>query len=121
MKHLEKLTAKEEEVMAVLWKLQKAFVKEIQRELDGKPHYNTVSTLVRLLEDKGFVAHQAFGKTHQYFPVVDKKAYSEKVIDQTSSRYFDGSYKNMVSFFAQQDKISEQELEEILELIKNKK
>lgn len=120
MKHSEKLTAKEEEVMAVLWKLKKAFVKEIQQELEGKQHYNTVSTLVRLLEDKGYVAHQAFGKSHQYFPVVDKKAYSEKVMEQTSTRFFDGSYKNMVSFFAQQDKISEQELEEILELIKNK-
>ncbi|MBZ9628797.1 BlaI/MecI/CopY family transcriptional regulator [Psychroflexus sp. CAK1W] len=120
MKNLEKLTAKEEEIMAVLWKLKKAFVKEILEELDGEQHYNTVSTLVRLLEDKGFVAHQAFGKSHQYFPVVDKKAYSEKVMEQTSTRFFDGSYKNMVSFFAQQDKISEQELEEILELIKNK-
>ncbi|GAA0752730.1 BlaI/MecI/CopY family transcriptional regulator [Psychroflexus lacisalsi] len=120
MKHSEKLTAKEEEVMAVLWKLKKAFVKEIQEELEGNQHYNTVSTLVRLLEDKGYVAYKVFGKSHQYFPVVDKKSYSEKILEQNSSRFFDGSYKNMVSFFAQQDKISEQELEEILELIKNK-
>lgn len=120
MENFEKLTAKEEELMAVLWKLKKAFVKEIQQELEGTPHYNTVSTLVRLLEDKGFVSHNAFGKSHQYFPVVDKKSYSEKIMEQNSSRFFDGSYKNMVSFFAQQDKISEQELEEILELIKNK-
>jgi predicted transcriptional regulator len=120
MKHLEKLTAKEEEIMTVLWKLEKAFVKEIIQKLQGKQHYNTVSTMVRLLEEKGYVSHQAFGKSHQYFPIVDKKTYSEKVMEQTSTRFFDGSYKNMVSFFAQQDKISEQELEEILELIKNK-
>ena len=120
MKKLEKLTPKEEELMAVLWKLKKAFVKEIIEELDGKQHYNTISTLVRLLEDKGFVAHTAFGKSHQYFPLVDKTSYSEKIMEQTSSRFFEGSYKNMVSFFAQQDKISKQELEDILELIKNK-
>lgn len=120
MKHLEKLTAKEEEIMAVLWKLKKAFVKEILQELEGEHHYNTVSTLVRLLEDKGYVAHQAFGKTHQYYPVIDKDTYSEKIMEQTSSRFFEGSYKNMVSFFAQQDKISEKDLEDILELIKNK-
>lgn len=120
MKNFEKLTAKEEEVMAVLWKLKKAFVKEIQQELEGEQHYNTVSTMVRLLEEKAYVSHQAFGKSHQYFPVVDKKAYSEKVMEQTSTRFFEGSYKNMVSFFAQQDKISEQELEEILKLIKSK-
>ncbi|WP_019037371.1 BlaI/MecI/CopY family transcriptional regulator [Psychroflexus tropicus] len=120
MKASEKLTAKEEEVMAVLWKLKKAFVKEIISELEGKQHYNTVSTMVRLLEDKGYVAHQAFGKSHQYFPVIDRKTYSEKIMEHTSSRFFDGSYKNMVSFFAQQDKISEKDLEDILELIKNK-
>lgn len=120
MKNLEKLTAKEEEIMAVLWKLKKAFVKEILQELDGKQHYNTVSTMVRLLEEKDYVSHLAFGKSHQYFPVVDKKSYSERIMEQNSSRFFDGSYKNMVSFLAQQDKISEQELEEILELIKNK-
>jgi predicted transcriptional regulator len=98
MKTSEKLTAKEEEIMAVLWKLKKAFVKEIINELEGKQHYNTVSTMVRSLEDKGYVSHQAFGKSHQYFPVVDKKSYSEKIMEQNSSRFFDGSYKNMVSF-----------------------
>ena len=119
MKNFEKLTAKEEELMAALWKLKKAFVKEIQQELEGKQHYNTVSTLVRLLEDKGYVAHQAFGKSHQYFPIIDMKSYSERIMEQNSTRFFGGSYKNMVSFFAQQDKISEKDLEDILELIKN--
>jgi predicted transcriptional regulator len=120
MKNLEKLTVKEEEVMSVLWKLKKAFVKEIVSELQGKNHYNTISTIVRQLEDKSFVSYTSYGKSHQYFPIVEREKYSTTVMDQNSKRFFEGSYKNMVSFFAQQEKISEKDLEDILELIKNK-
>ncbi len=74
---MKKLTNKEEEVMQVLWKLEKAFVKEILVKLPGKDiHYNTVSTIVRKLEDKGFVAHEDFGSTYRYFPIVDQEDYS---------------------------------------------
>src|SRR5690554_2622954 len=119
---MEKLTNKEEEVMRALWKLDKAFVKDLLAEMSGTGlHYNTVSTIVRKLEEKGFVDHTAFGNTHQYFPIVSKEAYRKKVISLTSKRYFDNSYKNMVSFFAKEEKISAQELREILDLIENKK
>jgi BlaI family penicillinase repressor len=70
---MDKLTAKEEDIMMVLWELERAFVKDIVSKLSGKNHYNTISTIVRNLEDKGYVAHQAFGKTHQYFPVITKE------------------------------------------------
>lgn len=117
---MERLTNKEEAIMQALWKLEKAFVKEILAELDHDNHYNTVSTIVRNLEEKGFIGHQAFGKTHQYFPLVSKEEYTASYMNLASERYFDSSYKNMVSFFAKQEKISAAELKEILAIIENK-
>jgi len=117
---MEKLTQKEEEVMQALWSLEKAFVKEIVPELQGANHYNTVSTIVRKLEEKGYVAHEAFGKTHRYFPVVEKEAYRNKFVNNAMTSYFNDSYKNMVSFFAKEEKISATELREILEMIESK-
>lgn len=121
MSRIEKLTAKEEEIMSVLWQLGHAFVKDIVAELDKELHYNTVSTIVRNLEEKGFVAHKTFGKTHQYYAIVDREVYSGEVLKQNSQRFFDGSYKNMVSYFAKENKISQTDLEDILELIKHQK
>lgn len=119
---MEKLTNKEEEVMQALWKLEKAFVKEILAEMtNNNLHYNTVSTLVRKLEDKGFVNYEAFGKTHRYYPNVSKEAYSAQFMKNASQKFFDNSYKKMVSFFAEEEKISAEELREILALIENKK
>ena len=117
---MERLTNKEEEVMQVLWKLEKAFVKEIISLLPGEQHYNTVSTIVRNLEEKGYVDHHAFGKTHQYFPKVNKEAYTKKFMSAATERFFDNSYKSMVSFFAKEEKISAEELREILKLIEKK-
>lgn len=117
---MEKLTNKEEEVMQALWDLEKAFVKEIIEKLPGENHYNTISTIVRNLEDKGFVAYHAFGKTHQYYPLVTKTDYAKKFMNLASQRYFNNSYKSMVSFFAKEEKISAEELREILEIIEKK-
>lgn len=117
---MEKLTQKEEEVMQVLWDLEKAFVKEIVPQLEGSNHYNTVSTIVRKLEEKGYVGYEAFGKTHQYFPVVDKESYRNKFVNSAMTSYFNNSYKNMVSFFAREEKISAHELREILEMLESK-
>ncbi len=118
---MERLTNKEEEVMQALWALEKAFVKEIIERLDGVNHYNTISTIVRNLEDKGFVSYNAFGKTHQYYPVVSKEDYATKFMNIASQRFFNNSYKSMVSFFAKEEKISAEELREILEIIEKKK
>lgn len=118
---MDRLTNKEEEIMQALWKLEKGFVKEIMVLLAGEQHYNTVSTMVRNLEDKGYVGHNAFGKTHQYYPLVSKEAYMEKFMNSASERFFDNSYKSMVSFFAKEEKISAEELREILDIIEKKK
>ncbi|MDT0622226.1 BlaI/MecI/CopY family transcriptional regulator [Croceitalea vernalis] len=119
---MQKLTNKEEEIMKILWKLEKAFVKEILSETDGvKPHYNTLSTIVRNLEEKGYVGHEAFGNTHRYFPTITKEAYRKTYINSTIADYYDNSYKSLVSFFAKEEKISIDELKEIIELIEKKK
>jgi len=120
---MEKLTNKEEEIMRVLWKLKQAFVKEVVAELpEPKPHYNTISTVIRNMEEKGFIGHNAFGKTHQYFPVVSKEEYKKTFMHKTIQHYFEDSYKNVVSFFAKEDKISVSELKEIISIIeKNQK
>ncbi|MFH6602076.1 BlaI/MecI/CopY family transcriptional regulator [Maribacter algicola] len=117
-----KLTNKEEEVMIILWRLKKAFVKEIMAEIEGdKPHYNTLSTIVRNLEEKKYVSHEAFGNTHRYFPLVTLEAYRKRFVNSKLAEYFDNSYKSMVSFFAKEEKISVEELKEIIDLIEKKK
>lgn len=115
---MEKLTNKEEEIMHILWKLEKAFVKDVLAEIENdKPHYNTLSTIIRNLEDKGYVAHNAYGKTHQYYPIISKEIYKKRFMSQAIDHYFNNSYKNMVSFFAKEEKISVDELKEIIALI----
>lgn len=119
---MQKLTNKEEEVMHILWKLEKAFVKDVLAEITtDKPHYNTLSTIIRNLEDKGYVGHTAYGKTHQYYPTVKKEAYRKHFFNNVIDAYFNSSYKNVVSFFAKEEKISVNELKEIIALIENKK
>ena len=119
---MQKLTNKEEEIMHILWKLEKAFVKDILAEIiEDKPHYNTLSTIVRNLEDKGYVSHTAYGKTHQYFPIIKKEDYRKRFFNTAIDNYFNSSYKNVVSFFAKEEKISVEELKEIINLIENNK
>ncbi|WP_136468452.1 BlaI/MecI/CopY family transcriptional regulator [Flagellimonas onchidii] len=119
---MQKLTNKEEEVMKILWKLKKAFVKEVLVEMKGdKPHYNTLSTIIRNLQEKNYVGHEAFGNTHRYFPIVTKESYRKKFINSTIADYYDNSYKSLVSFFAKEEKISVEELKEIIDLIEKKK
>lgn len=119
---MQKLARREEQIMQVLWELDKAFVKEIVEAFPApKPHYNTISTMVRILEDKGFIAHHAFGKTHQYYPIITKEDYQKTAVGDVLGKYFDNSYSKMVTYFAQQENISESELEKIIEMIKNKK
>ena len=119
---MEKLTNKEEEIMTILWQLKKAFVKEIIAEIqDSGLHYNTVSTIVRKLEEKQYVAHKAFGKTHQYYPLITKEEYRKQFMNMATRKFFDSSYKSVVSFFAREEKISAKELREILDIIEKKK
>ena len=118
---MQKLTNKEEEIMHILWNLKKAFVKDVLAEIvEDKPHYNTLSTIIRNLEEKGYVSYTAYGNTHQYYPIVSKEAYRKEFMNTAIENYFNNSYKNMVSFFAEEQIISAKELREILELIEKK-
>ncbi len=118
---MQKLTNKEEEIMQILWNLKKAFVKDVLAEIVAdKPHYNTLSTIIRNLEEKGYVSYTAYGNTHQYFPIISMEAYRKEFMNTAIENYFNNSYKNMVSFFAEEQKISAKELREILELIEKK-
>jgi len=118
---MEKLTNKEEEILQVLWKLKKGFVKDVVSKLpDPKPHYNTISTIIRKMEEKGYVKHIAYGKTHEYFPLVLKEEYRKNFMNKTIINYFENSYKNAVSYFAKEEKISIEELKEIINLIEQK-
>lgn len=118
--HMEKLTNKEEEIMRVLWKLKKAFVKEVVAELpQPRPHYNTISTIIRNMEDKGFIGYHAFGKSHQYYPIISQEEYKKTFMHKTIQHYFGNSYKNVVSFFAKEEKISISELKEIISIIES--
>lgn len=118
---MKELTKAEEEIMQVLWKLDTAFVKDIIAKLPKpKPAYNTVSTIVRILQQKGFVGHEARGQSHKYHPLVTKDAYTKSFMKGFVKRYFGGSYQQMVSFFAKEDNLSLNELEEILKKLKSK-
>ena len=112
---MRELTRAEEEVMQVLWKIKKGFVKEILEHFDDpKPAYNTVSTIVRILQDKGFVDHKAYGRTHEYFPIISKDAYSESHLSNFVNDYFSNSFGKMVSFFAKENRMSVKEMEDIM-------
>jgi predicted transcriptional regulator len=112
---MKELTRAEEQIMHVLWALKKAYVKDIIERLPSpKPAYNTVSTIVRILEKKGFVDHEAFGKTHLYRPRVNKKDYTQAFLKGFVKDYFGDSYQELVSFFARDKSLSVAELEDIL-------
>ena len=116
---MKELTKAEEQIMQVLWDLNRAFVKEIiDRLSDPKPAYNTVSTIVRILQDKGFVGHETYGKSHCYYPLVDKDTYTRKFLKNFIGNYFQNSFSQMVSFFAKEENVDLKELEKILEQAK---
>ncbi|MBX2962808.1 MAG: BlaI/MecI/CopY family transcriptional regulator [Cyclobacteriaceae bacterium] len=119
---MKELTKAEEQVMHILWKLEKGFVKDIIEEMPKpKPAYNTVSTIVRILETKGFVDHKAYGKTHEYFPIIPMEKYKKFYLNTMIKGYFEGSFNNLVSFFAKENKLSAQELDELLKHVKDSK
>ncbi|WP_027125879.1 BlaI/MecI/CopY family transcriptional regulator [Gelidibacter mesophilus] len=118
---MKQLTKAEEEIMQVLWQLQKASVKAIIAELPKpKPAYNTVSTIVRILESKGFVDYEKQGKGHLYFPLMAKTDYSNQSINMLVDNYFQGSFKSMVSFFVKKNDLNLKEMESILKEINKK-
>ena len=112
------LTKAEEQLMQVLWQLEKAFVKEVIDELPlPKPAYNTVSTIIRILETKGFIGHEAFGKAHQYFPLISKEEYKRHATEKLLGNYFENSVESMFSFFVKEEKLDLSDVDEILKMI----
>ena len=119
---IKELTRAEEQIMQVLWQLKKGFVKDVIDILpEPKPAYNTVSTIIRILETKGFVHHTAFGKSHQYHPIISREQYQYFATDKLLNGYFDNSVKRMFSFFVQKEKIDLKEADEIMKLIERLK
>lgn len=117
---MKELTKAEEQIMQILWNLDRAFVNDVIDKMpEPKPAYNTVSTIIRILEKKGFVDHQAFGKTHQYFPLISKQDYTRSFMKHFMGNYFGNSFREMVSFFAREDNMSVKEIEGLMEEIKN--
>lgn len=116
-----RLTKREEDVMKILWEAGKGFVKDLlQKHPEPKPHYNTFSTIIRGLEDKGFVAHSAYGNSHEYYPAITKEDYRKLFVKNVVSDYFESSYKNMVSFFVKEEKLTADDLKELMELIEKR-
>lgn len=116
------LTKAEEQIMQVIWKLEKAFLREIIDELPNpKPHQNTVATILKILIEKEFVAVTVFGRTHQYYSLVDKGAYSKSTIKSLVKGYFEGSFSNAVSFMVKENNLSIEELELLLKQLKKNK
>ena len=121
---MEELTKTEERVMQVLWQLKKALVKDIIEALpdDPKPPYNTISSVVRILEKKGYAGFKAYGKTYEYFPLITKAAYKKFYFGKMVSGYFDNSVTSLLSYIAKEEKLSEEDMKKIQELIdKNSK
>ena len=115
---IRELTRAEEQVMQALWDIGKGMVHEIlNRFPEPKPAYNTVSTIVRILEQKGFVDHKAYGRTHEYFPLISRNDYKRNYLGNLLENYFENSFKSLASFFAREEKPSLRELEEIRQLI----
>jgi len=122
MNKIIKLAKREEEIMRVFWKLDKAFIKEIIPHLPNpKPHYNSVATMVKILEEKGFLDHEIVGNVYQYYPKVSSHEYQKHAMKDIVKHYFDNSYPRMLAFFAKEENLSEKELKEILDMIKSNK
>jgi BlaI family penicillinase repressor len=113
---MKELTKAEEQVMQILWQLKEAIVKQILDKMpdDPKPAYNTVSTVVRVLESKGFVDHKAYGNSHMYFPIVSEEEYKKFAFDKVIKSYFNNSYKSLVSYLVKEQKLNLSELAELI-------
>jgi BlaI family penicillinase repressor len=116
--NIKDLTKAEEQIMQVLWQIEQGFVKDVIDILpEPKPAYNTVSTIIRILEVKGFIAHRSFGKAHQYYAIVSKEDYKRHATEKLLGGYFENSVESMFSFFVKEEKIDLSDVDEILKMI----
>ena len=123
---MKRLTKAEEDIMQIIWQLERCTVSDIrdfiQKEVGGeKPPHSTISTIVRILEEKGFLDHKAYGRTYEYFPTVSKSDYSQKTLKKFVTDYFEGSMNQLVSFLVKEEKIDMNELSKLLQDFEDKK
>lgn len=120
---MEELTKVEERIMLIFWKLQKAFVKDVLAEIPDKqkPPYNTISSVARILANKGYLKYNAYGKTHEYYPAISQTDYRKIKVKKMLSGYFNDSPATLLSFMINEEKLSKKEIEKMKELIKQMK
>jgi BlaI family penicillinase repressor len=112
------LTKAEEQLMQIIWQIERGFVKDVISHLpEPKPAYNTVSTIIRILEVKGFIGHEAFGKSHQYYPLISREDYKRHATEKLLGNYFENSVESMFSFFVKEEKLDLSDVDEILKMI----
>jgi len=117
---MKELARVEEQIMKIFWALKKGVVKDVLEKMpDPKPAYNSVLTTVRILEKKGFLDHKAYGKTHEYYPIISKERYTDFYLNNFLKGYFNGSFEGLVSFFVKENNLSEEEIEKLMEEAKN--
>ncbi len=121
---MRELTKAEEQVMLILWEMKEGLVKDVIDKMDPpKPAYNTVSTVIRVLEGKGFLSHKAIGNTHIYFPIITEEQYKHFAFDKVMNNYFENNYQSLVSFLVKEKNMDMEELDELIALaekLKNK-
>ncbi|MEM9822137.1 MAG: BlaI/MecI/CopY family transcriptional regulator [Bacteroidota bacterium] len=112
---MKRLTKSEEEIMQIIWRLERCTVSDVIKQLGlPKPPHSTISSIVRILEKKGFVDHKAYGRTYEYFPIVSREEYSKRSLKELVSNYFEGSMNRLVSFMVQENDLDAKELSELL-------
>jgi len=117
-----KLGKREEQIMQVIWQREKAFIKEIIDDLpEPKPHYNTIATMVKILTEKGFLSAEKIGNTYQYSPLVSLAEYRKQDVATIKRKYFGNSFTKMISYFAKEEKLSDDELDELIRIINSRK
>lgn len=120
---MQRLTKTEEEIMHIIWQLERCTVSDILDIIErtdkerGRPPHSSISTIVRILEDKNFLSHKAYGKTYEYFPIVSKEDYSKKTLTKFISDYFEGSATNLVSALVKDEKLDADELKKLLDML----
>ncbi len=119
---MQELTKREDQIMQVIWRLKKAFIRDVVEQLpEPRPHYNTVATIIKILVKKGVLQSELLGNTHQYSPTIDFETYREEHIEELKEKFFDNSFPKMLAHFAKKEHLSEEEIEELIKIIKSKK
>ena len=119
---MQELTKAEERIMRILWEMERGFVKDIIEHFpDPKPPYNTISTIIRILDQKGFVGHKSYGNSYQYYPLISKEEYTHKFMKKFVKNYFENSFGNLVHFFSKQSDLDVEEVDKVIQMLEEVK